>query len=129
MTNACFKKTKAGFSLIELLIAVSLLSILVAISLPLYSQHLVKARRFEAEVTLNKLAVMVERYQIERGSYAGVVVPDSVQRGYYWFSVEGTASDYVLIATPIGVQAGRDECGILMVSGKGEFKSTRCKPH
>ena len=126
MTNRCIS-IKIGFSLIELLIAVSLLSILVAISLPLYSQYLVKARRFEAEVTLHKLAVMVEQYQIERGSYAGVVVPGAVQSDYYWFSVEASVNDYLLVATPKDVQADRDGCGVLMLSSNGEKSAGACR--
>ncbi len=60
------KSRVRGFSLIELLIVVSIVGILVAFALPSYTQYMVRAGRTEASATL--LAVMERQEQYYRNN-------------------------------------------------------------
>ena len=114
----------SGFSLIELLIVISIASLLMLAGTSTYSQHLVKARRLQAANTLSELAVTMEEYHIEHGSYpdTGIEKLKAANNRYYEFKIESAADDdYVLAAVPRGVQAERDgACGVLQLHANGE---------
>jgi type IV pilus assembly protein PilE len=115
-----------GFSLIELLIAISIVCILAMAGLHVYSDHMIQARRLQAESILSELAIAMEEYQIAHGSYAQasilqLKIPAAVNQRYYQFMVESaTDGDYVLAAVPRGVQAENDKCGVLRLKANGE---------
>ncbi|MBO7237670.1 MAG: prepilin-type N-terminal cleavage/methylation domain-containing protein [Elusimicrobiaceae bacterium] len=54
MTN-CFNKSKAGFTLIEILVAVLIVAVLAAMAVPMYERTIEKSRRGEVSVTLKRL--------------------------------------------------------------------------
>ncbi len=122
------QKTK-GFHLIEIMIALAIISILAAIALPSYLHHLVRAKRLEAETQLTKLAIAMEKYHVENNSYqnASLAVlnfPDVVARGNYKLNItKASDNDYVLTANPIGKQA-EDTCGQLLLYSNGDKKIT-----
>ena len=64
----------SGFTLIELLIVLAIIGILGAISYPLYSQHLVKARRTYAITTLMDLAGQMEEQYVLTDTYDSVII-------------------------------------------------------
>jgi len=58
---------KKGFTLLELLIVVIIISILAVIALPQYIKTIEKARSVEAVINIGSLRVAIERYWYERG--------------------------------------------------------------
>ena len=111
-----------GFNLIELLIAISIVSLLAAIGTSTYSHHIVKARRLQAANTLSELAIAMEEYHIGHGSYANAGGEKFKAAGnrYYEFMVESAAEDdYVLAAIPRGARGEKDST--IRLNAKGEM--------
>ena len=63
-------QTKAGFSLIELMIALAVIGILAGLALPAYQQQIVKTRRSLAKGELMAVVARQEQYFINHKQYA-----------------------------------------------------------
>jgi len=62
-------KRRNGFTLVEMLIVLSILSILVSIALPSYAGYIVRTRRTEGQVALIEAMQRQERYFSRHNSY------------------------------------------------------------
>jgi prepilin-type N-terminal cleavage/methylation domain-containing protein len=58
----------AGFSILEMMLVLAILGILVAISMPIYDNFKVRARRVEALTNLQAIKTLVESYVAEHSS-------------------------------------------------------------
>lgn len=67
-------KLNTGFSLLELMIAVSVVAILAMIAYPSYREHIAKSHRIEAQSALVEVAQFMERNYTGLGTY---VLPTS----------------------------------------------------
>jgi len=121
-----FRKTVAGFSLIELMIALAVISILASIAYPNYMEYLQRARRAECASVLLGQANAMERRFSTTNSYVGAL-PGPVQcpadggpSSYVLGFAEGypTALTFVIQAVPAGAQTG-DRCGTLSIDNTG----------
>jgi type IV pilus assembly protein PilE len=126
---------KTGFSLLELLIVMALIAILAAISYPLYTSHLVRARRNQAEVALLYLASQLESYYTLQSTYQGASVSALGVNPYtdghfYQLSIQtATATGYIIAATPFNQQAREDpSCASLFLNELGEKTVSGSKP-
>ncbi|NYE61129.1 type IV pilus assembly protein PilE [Duganella sp. 1224] len=133
---------RAGFSLVELLVALVILAVLAAQAMPVYQQHIIRTRRGEAQSALLKLMLQQERFHTQHNTYvafsAASTAPEA--RHFPWWSgaspqssayqVEGKACDGELIvecvqivATPGTAQVDasfRDpDCGVLTLTSTG----------
>lgn len=116
-----------GFSLIEMLVVVALVAILAGIAYPMYTQHIIKVRRTEAQTTLLSLAAHMERYFTEHNSYEGATIPQDIQQNFYRLAIKtANAHTYQLSATPIGSQTNDSQCGILSLSQSGQKDPQPC---
>lgn len=115
-----------GFSLIELMIALAIISILTMISVPRYTQYMTHAHRVQAVSLLNELSVALEEYYIKQGTYEGadlnhLHININPANSYYQLALLADASNYTLTATPTNSQATRDNtCGTLSLTSDGE---------
>lgn len=64
------RKYERGFSLIELLVVISIIAILATIAVPVYLGQRSKAMQAEAKANLEALRLLQVQYQSERGEYA-----------------------------------------------------------
>jgi type IV pilus assembly protein PilE len=70
MNKKC--KSIAGFTLIELMIVVSVIGILVGVAMPAYTNYVRKARAQEAPAELSKIRTRVEQYYQDNHSYTNI---------------------------------------------------------
>jgi type IV pilus assembly protein PilE len=125
------KHRSFGFSLLELLVTVAVISILATIAVTSYSSQVQKSRRTEAKSALLDLAGREERLfsttntyssdELNLG-YATVSTPMTNMafgNNYYQLTAVATATTYTLTATPVGAQAGDTTCGSFSVNQLG----------
>lgn len=65
------KTKQSAFTLIELMIVVSILGILTAISYPSYQAYIKKSKQAEAQATLVSFASAMEQFYLDKNSYVG----------------------------------------------------------
>lgn len=103
-----------GFTLLELLIVVSLAGVLVSIALPSFEAQLQRARRSDALVTMLQLQSAQERWRsngVRYGSLADIGSPSVSAAGHYTLRVVSADEDsYELLATASGSQARDMPC-------------------
>lgn len=125
----------SGLTLMELLIALAIAAIIVAVAIPNYQGSVRKARRADAKVALNDLAQRLERCLTRFGAYdsaaCGIQGPMDSPEGYYRIVAERTATTYTLTATPQGSQAADSKCTSLILDHQGHrtasgSDSTQC---
>lgn len=115
-----------GFSLIELLIVITIVSILAAIAIPSYRDYIVRTNRAAARACLSEGAQFMERYYTTNLTYVGATLALGCQtegglNSHYTLSAgTPTQRTYTLTATPAGAQAGDDtDCGTLGLTQTG----------
>ena len=60
---------KNGFTLIEVMITVAIISILASVALPSYTQYIVRSRLTEGSQSLASMGVTMDQYFMDTGSY------------------------------------------------------------
>lgn len=113
-----------GFSLVELLVAVLIVAILMAVAMPSYQKHVVKTKRAEAKTLLTNTAQALERCYSRNSSYTSdcsVSLNAESEGGDYKLSANVDETKFVLKAEPQGGQASRDtECGVFVLEHNGK---------
>ncbi|HEY0661784.1 MAG TPA: type IV pilin protein [Lysobacter sp.] len=123
-TSTSIAGTVRGFTLVELLIAVAIVGILVAVAYPSYEEQVRKTRRAEGKAALNEVASRLERCYTRFNAYdhatcAGIASMTS-ENGYYQISASAiAASSYTLEAAPRKAQVDDTKCGTLSLTHIG----------
>ncbi len=104
----------SGFTIMEIMIAIAILAILVAIAVPSYFSYIEKARRTDAMHTLLSIQLAQEKYHITNGTYGTLAQVwggvTASQEGYYTLSISSlSGSSYTLTATAGSLQSGDSE--------------------
>lgn len=113
-----------GFTLIELIIAMLVLSILTAIAVPSYTNYTHRAKRSDATRTMTIDAQALERCYSQGFTYVGctqVSSSASTPQGYYTVSVTTTANSYSITAVPVspGPQTADSACQTFQLNNAG----------
>jgi len=115
----------AGFTLIELMVTVVIVSILASIAIPAYMSSVRKSRRTEARTALLDLAAREERYLATNSAYSSTAsdlgystLPGPTASGYYQLNVSVTA--------PSSTAAAQFTATATAVAGTGQDKDANC---
>ncbi len=120
-----------GFTLLEVMIALVIVAILAAIAYPSYRDSVTRTRRAEGKAALLDLANRMERYFIDRNTYATATIAagattdvlgsNLTENGYYQMQIQAqAATTYTIRAVPQGQQATNDAtCGNLTLTNAG----------
>lgn len=118
MTNT-YKK---GFTIIELMIVVSIVAVLVALALPSFRDVIRKSRRADAMNAIVDIQLSQERWRINHSTYTsnltaapptGLGIDATSAEGHYGLAISGnTFGSYTITATPVsGTDQAKDKCG------------------
>jgi type IV pilus assembly protein PilE len=118
------RRRAAGFTLVEMLIAVSVASVLSSIAFPSFQGTLQKARRTDAYVALMQAQAAQERWRANRRDYASDLAaagaPVRSSAGHYTLEVASADSDsYAIVAIATGSQARDVACRHLRLTMDG----------
>ncbi len=118
---------QVGFTLIELMLALAISTIMLAIGYPTYAHYQANAQRNRAEVALMQLSADLESYFSDQYTYNGATIKslhaNALTQGleYRLRIAKATDRHYAIQAIPIGMQAERDsDCGTLSLSDTNE---------
>ena len=132
-TSTLSSQRLKGFSLIELLIAMAIMGILVAVALPVYTNSVVRSNRAEAKNELMQVAAEQERFFSSNNTYSDdatpLITPNVAGRdrtttnAWYTISVAACAGGaigncFIATATPQGTQTA-DVCTTLTITNTG----------
>jgi len=113
------RSTRAGFTLIELMITVALLAIITTISVSSYRQYMLRANRTDAGAILLRLAAAQERWYLDNNQYSDNPVELRIgalsPHGYYQVTINrdaNPAAGYTAVAKPVagGRQSNDTDC-------------------
>jgi type IV pilus assembly protein PilE len=138
------RSAATGFSLVELMTALTIVSILAGIALPSYRQQIRQSRRTQARLALLVLAAREERFMATHNAYTAAPAdlgysgrfPQDVGDGYYQISVcvaaaapcgnnNATIGNVFLVqATPVGSQSADTQCTAFTLDNTGVLSAT-----
>jgi len=105
-----------GFTLVELLIAIAIVAILVALALPNYQDSVRKSRRSAAQTDLLEFANAAERIFSATNSFTSAAKPADDK--FYKYTLVVTATNWSLTAAPTSKQSA-DRCGTMVLTNTG----------
>lgn len=120
-----------GFSLLEIIVVLVILSILLSFAYPSYQQHLLRMHRLEGQMALLDLANRMEAYfatfdtyaeaSIGSGSERDVLSTAMTSHGWYALSIQSASeTHFILQASPQNTQAKYDmRCQTLRFDAQG----------
>ncbi|MGA2397754.1 MAG: type IV pilin protein [Steroidobacteraceae bacterium] len=141
------ERCEAGFTLVELIVAMVILATLAAIAIPSYSLYVLKSHRTEAKSALLDLASLEERYFSTANTYSSnptdlgynaAGTPFPVGSGWYNITTltataavaptalipGGTPATYTITATAVGQQANDATCATFTINSAGQQTAT-----
>lgn len=125
-------RNSAGFTLMELLITVAVVSIVSAIAIYNYGNYIQKANRTDARSTLSRVATSLEKcrslYSIYNHANCNVAFPVASNEGFYSVTsaFNATGTTFTLTATPVAGQrqATDGDCTTFILDNTGRQTAT-----
>ena len=123
--------TARGFTLIEVMIVVGVISVLAAIAWPMYESQSMKHRRADAVIALTRISNELNKYFSDNETYVDYTVSASVTNALKNYTIDLTvltANTFTVTATPTGAQAGDADCTTLTINHLGQKGYTGAAP-
>ena len=121
----------SGFTLLELMISMSIVGIIAATALPSYRQSVLKTNRTDAHITMSGLATQQERFYFTHNRYTGDFAdivqnavsgnPIASDDGLYSITLAATGggTGWVMEATAVGSQLKDLSCRKMSLTSLG----------
>lgn len=129
------RKFNAGFTLIEVLVTVTVIAIIAAIAIPSYNQYIIKARRVDARSVLTKLLADAEQFRTMNNRYPTPNEIPNPQPTYYSITAYPCASGGDCIEIEANARTGSSQekdtlCRRMKVDTQGNLtpNNTECWP-
>lgn len=120
--HAAWRRSGPGFTMLELVTALALVAILMALAVPGYQRYLQRSERAEAVRALLAAAACQERVRAQGGYYDTSRCVDGAMTAAYAVRIEPPDDDsslaFTLTAEPLRPRAG-DPCGSLSLDQAG----------
>ena len=114
-------KPQTGFTLIELMIVVAVISILAMIAYPSYQNQVERGRLAEGKAAITQAATRMERCYSTKGTYKNCISSgiDS-ESGYYRVSVTAVDNNTFTLTASRVKASGANQCGNLTLTQTGK---------
>ncbi len=114
----------SGFSLVELMVVVTMVGILSAIAMPSYRSYMLKANRTDAKASLLKIAAAQEKHYLQNNTYTADLAELNQEAisGYDHFTLAITQADatgFIATATAREQQVQDDACLLFAMNELG----------
>ncbi len=111
MSRALGRPANGGFTLIELMIAVTIIAILASVAVPAYTSYVQRTKLAEGMTTLSNLRLQMEQYYQDNRSYAiagtnRCAIPAPAGNDFTFSCQAPSATTYVWTATSTGNSLG-----------------------
>ena len=130
------RRAAAGFTLVEMVIVVLIISVLAAIAYPAYQDSVVKARRNAAKACVMEASQFLERFYTTNNltyvggpaAWTGCAAGTDVTNHYTVTPVAAGPRAYTVTAVPRALQLVKDtQCGTLSINNTGVKTKTGSK--
>jgi type IV pilus assembly protein PilE len=117
-------RRRRAFTMIELLIAIAIVAILVALAVPSYRSFVIRANRVEGIDAVMAAMVCQERIYSRTNAYDAGQCGGLTSNGLYQVTIatQNANQNVAITATPQGAQTG-DSCNALSLNEKGIKKA------
>lgn len=115
------KRRQKAFSLLELLISITIIGILVGIYVPSYRHYFIKKEQKEAQMAMLDLAEKLENYYLENGSYSGATKENLAAKSLENYDLQLTIQNdsYQISAIPKNKLVDDQICGTITFDSDG----------
>ena len=126
------RKLQTGFTLVELIIVVAIISILASIAIPAYNGYVETSKRSDAQASLMALAIPQVKYRATNPTYTTVIgdlngVSSASESGYYTLAVTAASgATFTATATPDGWTDSNGNCSPMSINQDGPTVSLSC---
>ena len=115
--RTCLRRCVDGFSLVELLVSLTIIAILAASALGVYQIHLQQAYREQAKIQLLALAQNLHDYYLQYQVFADTAISiEHADRYHYFLEIMDNQQKFILTAEPQHQQSGD---GLLYLDADG----------
>lgn len=128
-------KSSRGFTLIEIMITVTIIGILAAVALPAYQNYVLRAGRTEGQAALMDISARLEQFYLGNKTYTEDIAGDlntntTTESNRYDIGVAGCpiATCYLITATAVNAQAADATCTTLTLSSSDVKGATGTDP-
>jgi len=124
-------KYQQGVTLVELLIAVIIISILMSVAVPSYRDYVMRARRAEGQAVLLHAAAAQEKFYLQQRTYAnnaqlaaappaGLGLQNVTESGDYQIAIANAdATSFSIVATALQGQTADEDCDVFAIDERG----------
>ena len=126
------RKLQTGFTLVELIIVVAIISILASIAIPAYNGYIETSKRSDAQASLMALAIAQEKYRATNPTYTTVIgdlngVSSASESGYYTLAVTAASgATFTATATPDDWTDSNGNCSPMSINQDGPTGTLSC---